>query len=321
MKRPALIFIALVGIAGIGTVTIARLIPALDAVELSEVELSEAELSEAELSEVELPALAAVRIPSQPPLNRWRSRGGEAGDNVRQLAESITVKILYGAAEGWGSGIIISNEAGLYTVITNQHVLRGGTSYQVQTPDGRIYPAEAIATPGFQDRDLAAVTFYSSQTYGVATLAASRVAEGDRVYATGFPVQTATASGFFFTDGQISLIAEQAFVGGYQIGYTNPVEKGMSGGPLLNQWGEVIGINGMHAYPLWGNPYVFADGTTPAPGIQEQMRLLSWAIPIENVLQLRPQLVFGEKIEPDPVPRVGYPTDPIDPPKPSQFLW
>ncbi|WP_199247572.1 serine protease [[Phormidium] sp. ETS-05] len=242
---------------------------------------------------------------------------------LRQIAESITVKILYGAAEGWGSGIIVRSEGEVYTVVTNQHVLRGGTSYQVQTPDGRIYSAQAIAISSFQDRDLAALRFRSLQTYQVATLATSaQLRIGDRVYAVGFPAQNPTARGFYFTEGQISLVTNQAFIGGYQIGYTNPVEKGMSGGPLLNADGEVIGVNGMHAYPLWGNPYIFPDGTTPPVAMQEQMRLLSWAIPIQNVFSLTSQSVPRYQTLPAaPVHRVEDPVYPVPPPPPPGFLW
>ncbi len=283
---------ALILMAWFGTLTIACSIPALQAVELP---------------------LRAPALPQPAPEVR-----------LRQTAEAITVKILYGAAEGWGSGIIVRLEGEVYTVVTNQHVLRGGTSYQVQTPDGRVYSAQAIAIPSFQDRDLAALTFRSFQTYQVATLATgTQLRIGDRVYAVGFPAQNPTARGFYFTEGQISLVTNQAFIGGYQIGYTNPVEKGMSGGPLLNENGEVIGINGMHAYPLWGNPYIFPDGTTPPVAVQEQMRLLSWAIPIQNVFPLTSQSVPRDNTLPVPVHRVEEPVYSVPPPQPPPpgFLW
>lgn len=94
------------------------------------------------------------------------------------------------------------------------------------------------------------------------------------------------SKGFVFTIGQVSLFTDKAFAGGYQIGYTNAVEKGMSGGPVLNRQGQVVGVNGIHAYPLWGNPYVFKDGSMSSVAMQQQMSRYSWAIPIDTFVQL-----------------------------------
>jgi serine protease Do len=265
-----------------------------------------------------VPAFDAVE---QPAIEFMLRQPSPPEQKSHQIGKSITVKIFYSTAEGWGSGTLVKSEGEVYTVVTNRHVLNGGTSYQVQTPDDRIYPAQVIAIPSFADRDLAVVTFRSSQTYQVATPAsASTVKVGDRVYAVGFPAQNPTVRGFYVTDGQISLVTDQAFVGGYQIGYTNPVEKGMSGGPLLNDQGEVIGINGMHAYPLWGNPYVFLDGTTPPVAMQKQMRLLSWAIPIQNFWTLTSPSASGDTSKPISISQFERPINPATHPNALNFF-
>ena len=68
---------------------------------------------------------------------------------------------------------------------------------------------------------------------------------------------------------------------GYQLGYTNNVENGMSGGPVIDAQGRLIGINGRLKHPFIGiNAYVFTDGSMPSKKQFLQMETLSWAIPI-----------------------------------------
>jgi hypothetical protein len=71
--------------------------------------------------------------------------------------------------------------------------------------------------------------------------------------------------------------------GGYQIGYTNGVVKGMSGGPLLNHDGELVGINGIHGEPLWEVVYLYEDGSEPDAGLQGLIAANSWAVPMERL--------------------------------------
>jgi hypothetical protein len=78
----------------------------------------------------------------------------------------------------------------------------------------------------------------------------------------------------------------KALEGGYQVGYTNRLEKGMSGGALLNKRGEVVGVNGMHAYPLWDAPSVFVDGTQAEEKLRQQITRLSWAVLMYKVVSM-----------------------------------
>jgi S1-C subfamily serine protease len=204
-----------------------------------------------------------------------------------QVARSISVKVYTGSTNG--SGLIIQRQGSVYTMVTNRHVLTPGAPYQVETADGRVYPAEVLENATFGGNDLALLQFSSTQDYPVASLGAgASLAVGDRVYAGGFPngVDPSQAGGFVFRDGTVTLLPDRALEKGYQLGFTNRIDKGMSGGPLLNDRGEVVGINGMHAYPLWGNPYIYIDGSEPSAATREVMVRSNWAIPMETLVQL-----------------------------------
>jgi len=211
--------------------------------------------------------------------------------SVQQLyssAQTITVKVMSQAV--LGSGILLQRQGSVYTVLTNAHVLRaGGSAYCIQTNDGRIWSAQVPKTNRFGQNDLALLQFRSTDTvYTVASLGSSP-AVGDQVFAGGFPIAEdgTRKKGFGFTTGKVSLVLHKALEGGYQVGYTNDIQKGMSGGPLLNRRGFVVGVNGMHAYPLWDAPSVFADGSEAEPALHQRIIHLSWAVPIETVLQVR----------------------------------
>ncbi|MFN6466432.1 MAG: serine protease [Nostoc sp. DedVER02] len=201
----------------------------------------------------------------------------------------MTVKIL--SADFLGSGIILRKKRAIYTVLTNAHVLQAGDRpYRIQTPDGNIYPANP-QNMNFGEDDLALLQFQStSAIYAVASLASSPK-HGDEVFVAGFP---ATEEGFHnqnltFATGKISLVLPKPLEGGYQLGYTNDIKKGMSGGPLLNCQGEVVGVNGMQAYPLWDAPSVFQDGSQADEQLHQMIIRLSWAIPMEKLVQMTPK--------------------------------
>ena len=181
------------------------------------------------------------------------------------------------------------------------------------------------------NRDLARVAFSSPHSYQVAAVGDVReVSVGDRVYAAGYPAQVFEQQGdriirsqdtrdwglraFRVTEGEIGLITDRAFYGGYQLGYTNQVSGGMSGGPVLNAQGELIGLNGMLSYPFLGiRAFVFEDGGLPSQEEFAQMEPLSWAVPMQRLPSERSRPVAPR--HPNPTPR--QPLPPPEPPAPS----
>ena len=225
-------------------------------------------------------------------------------DKVRQIATKITVKI--SNQESLGSGIIVQQQDNRYLVITNQHVLRAGEEpYQIQTFDGKIYSARVIPTPASSRYDIALLEFVAHHDiYQAVSMGnSSALMVGEPVFAVGFPYQDQEIdsvsakelspnifSELAFTKGRVSVILDQALEEGYQIGYTNEVKKGMSGGALLNIQGLLVGVNGKHAYPLWEAPDFFEDQSQPCPPLQELIIRSSLAIPLEKVIDATPEV-------------------------------
>jgi S1-C subfamily serine protease len=211
---------------------------------------------------------------------------------VRSIARAITVKVMAGNL--WGSGIIVNRQNDVYTVLTNAHVARLGKSFQIKTSDGRVYTARLQKSNDGNDEDLAILTFASNSRYRVANLVISSYSNPNSlVFAAGFPAQGDRFSGenLVITQGKIATLLPQSMKGGYQLGYTNDIYKGMSGGALLNQSGEVIAVNGKHKHPLWGNTYIYQDGSSPDERSRKKMDDLSWGIPISSVSRRFPQLI------------------------------
>ncbi|MEB3829901.1 S1 family peptidase [Phormidium sp. CCY1219] len=261
---------------------------------------------------VALPGKAVEECISAPVLPEGVPQGEPAGestgelDRLYQLAESITVKVYSNNTNG--SGILIQRQGSLYTVVTNEHVLTLGPPYRIETADGRSYPAEVLKSVSFNGKDLALLQFSSAENYTLASFGAiANLTVGEPVFAAGFPFggSASHGRGFAFKTGEVSLLPDKALPRGYQLGYTNPIEKGMSGGPVLNRQGQVVGINGMHAYPLWGDPYVFEDGSRPCQGMREIMTRSSWAIPIETLVQLAQNLSLPRVDSPVRLPEVA----------------
>jgi S1-C subfamily serine protease len=208
------------------------------------------------------------------------------GDRIR--AFTVTV---WGETS-WGTGVIIQQQPTPggwdYWVVTNSHVIRDD-SVNIQTFDRQAYSTLIVLDDRIGGYDLAILRFSSSRPYNVASVQ-TEVQLDETTIAVGFPFDRADLitpenSEFHWTEGKIVHILDESLVDGYQFAYSNAIEKGMSGGPVLNLRGELIAINGLHAYPLWGNPFVYPDGRSIEPELSPPPEESSWSIPIATVLE------------------------------------
>ncbi|WP_392533555.1 tetratricopeptide repeat protein [Nostoc sp. C117] len=164
---------------------------------------------------------------------------------VGKIAKGITV--LIDNKNGSGTGVIIQQEGKNYTVLTAKHVIETQAKYEIVTADNQRYSLDYSSVKKLPNVDLAVVQFTSTQSYTVAKIGNSdESAEGTTAYVAGFPQATAAISNtiYNFTDGRITANASKALRDGYALVYTNVTLPGMSGGPVLNDKGELIGIHG-----------------------------------------------------------------------------
>ncbi|BAY28000.1 tetratricopeptide repeat-containing protein [Calothrix sp. NIES-2100] len=162
---------------------------------------------------------------------------------VYSIAQKITVRI---DGANTGSGIIIERTGDTYTVVTNWHVMRLEGSYTVRTEDGRQYNINHNQVKPLGNVDLAVFQFTSNQNYPVADKGNSdQLTGGKTVYVAGYPTGISGVSGrnFKFLSGQISSLLSNP-KDGYALDYTVQSFKGMSGGPILDEQGKLVGIHG-----------------------------------------------------------------------------
>ena len=200
---------------------------------------------------------------------------------MENLARQTAVRIQ--TAKSSGSGAIVQRQGQTYTVLTSWHVVAfHRIDRTIVTSDGLIHqPLEVPRRLG--DTDLAIVEFRSAIEYQVAPIGAQGAAPGEPLLAAGFPAETGALT---VAQGFVELLLPKSLPQGYSLGYTNEVKIGMSGGPIFNAQGLLVGINGRGKYrdPGFG-VYSFEDGSEPTPELLEKMVKSSWGIPIGTYLQ------------------------------------
>lgn len=178
----------------------------------------------------------------------------KSGEEIYQIAQQSAVQInadLAGALGG--SGVIIDKQGQRYTVLTANHVAcllncRPGINYTVRTPDGRDYPVSEVRSlpKSGSDADLALVTFESPNAYEVAVLGDSEhMVPGSQIYIFGYPRGNRQGGQreAEFTSGMVTSRPHNR-PQGYNLRYDAVTKSGMSGGPVLDSEGRLVGIHG-----------------------------------------------------------------------------
>jgi tetratricopeptide (TPR) repeat protein len=163
---------------------------------------------------------------------------------VGEIARQVTVQI---DGQAPGSGVIIARQGQTYFVLTAEHVVATADEYAVITPDGKKHPLDYKNVKKLPGLDLAVLTFTSPQSYRVVEMGdSSTLKEGAPTFISGFPLlgKDTTQTGYRFTGGNLLAQANKPLARGYGLAYMNNTFAGMSGGPVLNQKGQLVGIHG-----------------------------------------------------------------------------
>jgi S1-C subfamily serine protease len=142
---------------------------------------------------------------------------------------------------GQGSGFIYDYEG---HIITNNHVIEEATIITVTLSDGIIVEAGLIGRDPFSDLAVIKIDIPKEKLYPVTFGNSSQLIVGENVVAIGAPFGLDTT----MTSGIVSATGRQMDApGGYPIvdviQTDAAINPGNSGGPLLNLYGQVIGMN------------------------------------------------------------------------------
>jgi serine protease Do len=140
---------------------------------------------------------------------------------------------------GVGSGYIIDAEG---HVVTNNHVVAGGTAFEVRLYDGTTVDAELVGTDPFQDVAVLKLDLAAGQKVpGTISFGDSKtVRAGDQVVAIGDPYGDNPNTVSQGTVGAVdrTLDAGDGYALPNLIQHSAPIYEGNSGGPLLNMAGQ-----------------------------------------------------------------------------------
>ena len=163
-----------------------------------------------------------------------------------------------------GSGFILTSDG---YIVTNYHVVGDAQTIQVTLYSGDTYDAQYVG--GDEDYDIAVIKIEATGLQAVTLGDSEELNVGDHVLAIGNPLGELT---FSMSGGMVSSVNRTINVDGTpfnMIQTDTSINPGNSGGPLLNSYGEVVGIVSAK-YSSTGSNGETAEG-------------LGFAIPINDV--------------------------------------
>jgi len=211
------------------------------------------ELSEPSIEQPQSPIIqsAPVRGELDVPLNESGMRSSQQSiisqSVVADLVEDVSLGVVNiivttdtgeTTSEGQGSGFIITSDG---EVVTNYHVIDGGTNIDIEFNNGEKYSAKILGTD--PETDLALLKIQANRQFkSVSFYQGKKLRIGDWVVAIGNPFGIGQSTSL----GVISAIGRKRVDSGAFVEYIQTdatINRGNSGGPLFNLNGDVVGVN------------------------------------------------------------------------------
>jgi serine protease Do len=185
-----------------------------------------------------------------------------------------------------GTGFIFKKEGNTYYLLTNFHVINGGSLIKIKFTDGTEVPVNVVG--GDQFADVAVLSYESEKDLTVSSIGnSSSTRVGDTVFAIGAPIDsdvfswTVTRGILSGKDREVSVSVSGSVNNDWimKVLQTDAaINSGNSGGPLCNSNGEVIGITNMKLS-------------------SSSIEGMGFAIPIEDALGYADQIISGKGVQ------------------------
>jgi S1-C subfamily serine protease len=132
-----------------------------------------------------------------------------------------------------GTGFFVSQSGHL---VTNFHVIEDSTNIQVRLPNGQIADAEVVKLDPAND-----VALLKVETRSEALALSDKLEKGEQVLTIGFPNVALQGNESKVTFGNVNALS--GIKGDLRFTQIDvPIQPGNSGGPLINERGEVVGV-------------------------------------------------------------------------------
>ena len=191
--------------------------------------------------------------PEEITMETWPTGQGVKLDVLRDHGESLTAQEVYrkvnpsvvqvmvqvGGKVSLGTGVIFTEDG---YILTNYHVVEGGSDCSIALNTGAGYPASYVA--GDPVNDLAVLKVDGQNLPAAEFGDSGLLTVGDPVYAIGNPLGYELWG--TMTDGIVSAVDRDVRVDDRTMTLiqTNAaLNSGNSGGPLINEYGQVVGLN------------------------------------------------------------------------------